>query len=125
MRKSANPMAALATLARLQKAAQGLQLNEQDEAQVIAALGAVGGAVETESRLLAQIVRAGAAPAQKLSALLRLGVGETAPLGPAADRAKAEALRLLRAPETRTALAAAPAELNAMRDLMTAAGLAA
>ena len=57
MRKSANPMAALATLARLQKAAQGLQLNEQDEAQVIAALGAVGGAVETESRLLAQIDR--------------------------------------------------------------------
>lgn len=125
MRKSANSMAALATLARLQKAAQGLQLNEQDEAQVITALGVVGGAVETESRLLAQIVRAGAAPAQKLSALLRLGVGETAPLGPAADRAKAEALRLLRAPETRTALAAAPAELNAMRDLMTAAGLAA
>ncbi len=125
MRKSPNPMATLATLARLQKAARGVQLNEQDEAQVISALGGVGGAVETESRLIAQIARAGAAPSQKLSALLRLAAGETAPLGPAADRAKAEALRLLRAPETRTALSAAPTELNAMRDLMKAAGLAA
>jgi len=57
--------------------------------------------------------------------LLRLAAGETAPLGPAADRAKSEAVRLFRAPESRAVLAAAPETLAPLRGLMKAAGLAA
>ena len=62
---------------------------------------------------------------QKLSVLLRMAAGETAPLGPAADRAKAEAVRLFRAPDNRAALAAAPDTLAPLKGLMKAAGLAA
>ena len=74
----------------------------------MSAIGNVGGAVEAEARLTAQLARAPVPVPQKLSALLRLAAGETAPLGPVADRAKAEAIKLFRAPETRAALTAAP-----------------
>jgi hypothetical protein len=57
--------------------------------------------------------------------LLRLACGEAAPRGPATERAKAEALRLLRIPETRAELAAAPETLDRLKGLMTQAGLAA
>ncbi|MDP2116165.1 MAG: hypothetical protein Q8J71_02065, partial [Brevundimonas sp.] len=62
---------------------------------------------------------------QKLSVLLRLAAGETAPSGPAADRARAEAVKLFREPQSRTILSAAPETLAPLRGLMQAAGLAA
>jgi len=60
-----------------------------------------------------------------LTLLLRLAVGETAPLGPAADRAKAEALKLLRTDSTRQQIAADPKVLETVKGLMQSAGLAA
>ena len=81
--------------------------------------------LEADVGLTAQIVRAQVAPVQKLTALLRLAVGEAAPLGPAANRAKAEAVKLMRAPETRAALDAAPDSLATIRGLMQTAGVAA
>jgi hypothetical protein len=71
------------------------------------------------------LIRSPAPLPQKLSVLLRLAAGETAPLGPAADRAKTEAVRLFRAPESRAALSASPESLAPLRTLMQAAGLAA
>jgi len=65
-----------------------------------------------------------AAP-QKLTALLKLATGEAGPLGPVADRARAEAIKLLRSPDFRTALTAAPQNVAALRGLMQQAGLAA
>ena len=62
---------------------------------------------------------------QRLTLLLRLAVGETAPLGPAAERAKKEAVKLLRAADTRSALAADPEVLEKVRGLVQATGLAA
>lgn len=115
----------LGTLAALQKSVRAANLSEHDEAAICEAVGKLGGTVEADAKLTAQLSRAPAPPAQKLGVLLRLAAGETAPLGPAADRAKAEALKLLRAPEARTALAADPAALATIRPLMTAAGLAA
>ena len=79
----------------------------------------------TEARIVVILARAPAPLPQKLSVLLRMAAGETAPPGPAADRAKAEAIRLFRAPDNRAALAAAPETIAPLKNLMKAAGLAA
>lgn len=115
----------LAVLAGLQRAVRGAGLSVKDDEEIGRALGAAGDVVESEGRLLAQIDRAPAPPAQKLSALLRMAAGETAPLGPAADRAKVAAVRLFKAPDSRAALTAEPGILAPLRPLMKAAGLAA
>jgi hypothetical protein len=115
----------LATLARLQRSVRGALLNERDTEVIAGTIGTVGGVVEAEAKLAQQLARAQAPVPQKLSLLLRLAAGETAPLGPAADRAKVEALRLLRAPDSRAVLVADPGTLAPLRDLMRAAGLAA
>ena len=66
------------------------------------------------------------APAlHRLTLLLRLAVGEAGPTGPAADRAKTEALKLLRSPDARAELAESHADLQKVRTLLQAAGLAA
>jgi hypothetical protein len=120
-----SPAQKLAILARLQRSVRGALLNERDTEVIAGTIGTVGGVVESEARLALQLARAPAPIQQKLTLLLRLATGETAPLGPAADRAKVEALRLLRAPDSRATLAADPAALAPLRTLMQAAGLAA
>ena len=57
--------------------------------------------------------------------LLQMAAGETAPQGPCTERAKHEAIRLLRSSEIRPALAGAPDQLGRVRQLMGAIGLAA
>jgi hypothetical protein len=115
----------LGVLAALQRTVRTCGLSERDEAELITAIGGVGGAVEAESKIVAQLGRAPAPPIQKLSVLLRMAAGETAPVGPAADRAKAEVLKLFRAPEARAALARTPEALAPLKGLMKSAGLAA
>lgn len=115
----------LGILANLTRAVRGSGLIERDETEIVTAIGAVGGAVEAEARIVAMLARAPAPLPQKLSVLLRMAAGETAPPGPAADRAKAEAIKLFRAPDNRAALAAAPEKLAPLKGLMKAAGLAA
>lgn len=115
----------LATLARLQRAVRAAHLGENDQAQIAEAIGAVGANLEVDANLITQIVRAQVSAPQKLAALLKLAVGEAGPLGPAADRARSEAIKLLRAPDVRTALSAAPESVAALKGLMQAAGLAA
>ncbi|MEQ7156487.1 hypothetical protein [Brevundimonas aurifodinae] len=122
------PMSAakkLQALAVLHRSVRAAALSEHDTEQIGGAIGHVGGVVEAEARLTAQLARAPAPPAQKLAALLRLAAGETAPFGPAADRAKAEAIKLFRAPEARAALTASPEQIAPLKTLMKAAGLAA
>ena len=120
-----NPSRKLQVLAQLHRSVIAAALSEHDSEQITVAIGNVAGVIETESRLTAQIGRAAAPIPQKLTALLRLAAGETAPPGPVADRAKAEAIRLFRAPESRAALTAAPESLAPLKGLMKAAGLAA
>ena len=120
-----SPSQKLAILARLQRAVRAANLGEHDEKQISDVIGAVGARLEADAGLVAQIARAPAPAPKKLAALLKLAAGEAGPLGPSAERARAEAVRLLRAPETRTALSAAPDSVAALRGLMQAAGLAA
>ncbi len=115
----------LGVLAALQRSVRGAALSERDQTEICTAIGRVGGVVEVEGRITIQLSRSPAPLQQKLAVLLRLAAGETAPLGPAADRAKAEAVRLFRAPESRATLSATPETLAPLRGLMKAAGLAA
>ncbi|WP_324800964.1 hypothetical protein [Brevundimonas sp.] len=115
----------LGVLAGLVRAVRGCGLSERDEAEIVTAIGSVGGAVEAEARITAMLARSPAPLQQKLAVLLRMAAGETAPQGPAADRARVEAVKLFRAPDNRAALAAAPETLAPLRGLMKAAGLAA
>ncbi len=127
MRQTGGQTAAqkLGVLAALQRAVRTCGLSEKDEGDITEAIGKVGGAVEAEARIVVMLSRSPAPAPQKLAVLLRLAAGETAPLGPAADRAKAEAIKLFRAPEARAALAAQPEVLAPLKTLMKAAGLAA
>ncbi|MBU1385412.1 MAG: hypothetical protein KKG14_08010 [Alphaproteobacteria bacterium] len=119
------PAQKLGVLAALSRAVRGCGLTDRDEAEIVTLIGAVGGTVEAEARITTLLARSPAPLPQKLAVLLRMASGDTAPAGPAADRAKAEAIRLFRAPGNRAALAATPEKLAPLKGLMKAAGLAA
>jgi hypothetical protein len=119
------PAVKLAALAGLQRNVLKAGLSEIETDDIRRRIGEVGGWVEADARLVALIARAEAPPAHRLTLLLRLAAGEAAPLGPAADRAKVEALKLLRAPKTRAALATAPDALDRVKALMAQSGLVA
>ena len=88
-------------------------------------LGDIGGEVESRSKLTTHLAKANAPLMHKLVLLLRLAAGETAPMGPAAHRARNEAIRLFRQDDTRAALAASPEHMAQVRDLIQQAGMAA
>lgn len=125
--RAAGPTAArkLQVLAQLNRSVRAAALSDHDTDQINSAIGHVGGVVEAEAKLTIQLARAPVELQQKLAALLRLAAGETAPLGPAAERARAEAIKLFRAPESRAALSARPETIVPLKGLMKAAGLAA
>jgi hypothetical protein len=54
-----------------------------------------------------------------------MAAGDAGPTGPVAQRAKAEATRLLRLPETRATLASNPQSLGELRPMLLETGLAA
>lgn len=120
-----SPTAKLAVLAGLQKSITRIGLIAEDAGPLQAKIGDVGGLVEADSKLVAMVARASAPLLHRLTLLLRMAVGEAAPRGPVADRAKAEALRLVRAPELRAELAKSPDAFEKVRGLMQTAGLAA
>jgi hypothetical protein len=120
-----SPPAKLAALASLQRGVANAGLTEADGADIIIKLGEMGGQIEADAKLLNQIGKAAAPPVHRLTLLLRLASGEAAPRGPATDRAKAEAIKLLRIPETRAGLARAPEALEQIKTLMSKAGMAA
>jgi len=119
------PATKLVNLSRLQKAVARGGLLPQDYEPIQVKLGDIGGMVEADSKLTQTVARAQAPVLQRLTLLLKLANGEAAPLGPAADRARMEALRLARLDETRSELAKAPERMAQVKDLIQQAGLAA
>lgn len=115
----------LAILADLQSRVRACGLNERDETEICDSLGRIGDAVEADGKVSAQLARAQAPVGQRLTLLLRMASGLSCPIGPAADRAKAEALKLLRQPDSRATLSNEPQTLATLRPLMQSAGLAA
>ena len=114
------PMNRLTTLAELQRAIARVDLPESDRAQLINRLGDLGGLVEADTQLVASIGKSAMPPVQRLNVLLKMALGETAPTGPAAQRAKAAALRLGRSADIRSDLAKAPELVEKLRPLMMA-----
>lgn len=117
--------AKLQLLADLQRAVRRAALPEAEERECFAKLGELGAMIEADAKLVSLISRSDAPLAPRLTLLLRLAIGEAGPSGPVADRAKAEAVRLLKAPELRAQLVAQPGSLETMKSLMIEAGLAA
>jgi hypothetical protein len=117
--------AKLALLAETQRAVSRAGLHESDAEDLRCKLGDLGGVIEAESRLVASIARSPASTPQRLALLLRLAAGEAGPVGPVATRAKAEVMKLLKAPEARVELASSPETMLKLKPLIQAAGLAA
>ena len=109
------PGARLGALAALQRAASSCGLPEAEAAAVHARLGEAGGWVEADAKLASGLARSDADILTRLGALMRLASGEAAPAGPAADRARVEAGKLLRTPGLRERLSASPELLASLR----------
>lgn len=115
----------LAALAEVQRMVARAGFVPEESAPIMTRIGEVGGIVEADAKLVGAVARAEAPPIHRLTLLLRLAAGESAPFGPAADRAKAEALKLMRDPQTRTALTQTPEVFDRVRGLLQNAGMAA
>ena len=115
----------LSALANLHRGVGRVGLIPEELGPIQAKIGEIGGLIEGDARLVGLVARAEAPVVHRLTLLLRLACGETAPPGPAADRAKAEITKLTRAPEVRAELAKSPEALGRMREMMQAIGLAA
>jgi hypothetical protein len=115
----------LASLAQLQRACARCGLVAEDFEPIQLKLGDLGGLLEADAKLTSQLARANASAVHRLTLLLKLASGESAPLGPAADRAKAEALKLVRSDAARAELTETPEHVETVRDLIQQAGLAA
>lgn len=115
----------LLTLAKLHRQVGRAGLAAEDVAPLQMKLGDLGGLVEADAKVTATLARANAPLTQRLTLLLKLACGEAAPPGPAGDRAKVEALKLMRMDETREELARSPERMTEVRNLFQAAGVAA
>ncbi len=112
------PPARLARLAELYRQASRSGKDAAGVDAVLEKIGAAGARVEAEAKLTTVLARAPLPIARKMSMLFKMAMAETAPPGQAADRAKVEALKLMRTPEARTELAKAPEMLEQVRILM-------
>jgi hypothetical protein len=110
--------AKLSALAGLQRSLVRSGLVVEDYGPLCARLGEVGGMIETDARLIAMLVRAPAPLPQKMALLIKLAMGEAGPTGPVADKAKAEVLKLARAPETREELAGSPETMDLLKGMV-------
>lgn len=120
-----SPATKLAALAATQRSVGRCGLVPEDYQPLQEKLGELGGDIEAQARVTQSIARANAPAVHRLTLLLKLAMGESAPLGPAATRARAEALKLAKSDETRAALAAAPEQVQQVSALIRQAGLAA
>jgi hypothetical protein len=120
-----SPVTRLSQLAALHRAVGRLGLAEADYHPIQEKLGDIGGEVEARAKVTANVAKANAPSLHRLMLLLKLAAGETAPHGPAAVRARNEAIKLFRLDDTRAQLAAAPEQMAQVRTLIQQAGLAA
>lgn len=111
-------VAKLAALAGLQRTVARSGLVREDYEPLCAKLGDLGAQVEADARLVTMLVRSPAPLAQRLALLVKLATGDAGPVGPVADKARAEALKLARAPEARDEIAASPETMDLIKGLV-------
>jgi hypothetical protein len=117
-----SPSTKLHNLAVLQKSAARGGLTAEDYTPIQVKIGEIGGLVEFDAKLVQQLAKGQGSPSQRLLLLLQMAVGDSAPIGPAADRARMEALRMVRMDDTRADLARAPERMAKVRDLIQQIG---
>jgi hypothetical protein len=120
-----SPAAKLAAMRELQRAVERGGFVAEDARAINARIGEIGGLIEQDARLCLALARADAPVVHRLTLLLKLAAAEASPTGPVADRAKQEAIKLLRGPETRAELSKAPEAVGQVRALLKTVGLAA
>ncbi|OYX04688.1 MAG: hypothetical protein B7Z12_05795 [Caulobacter vibrioides] len=113
-----SPMAKLTQLAGLQRSLGRSGLAREDLEPLCAKLGEIGDQIETETRFLTMVSRAPAPLGDRLSLLVKLAMGETGPTGAVADKARSEALKLIRDPSAQAQLAKSPQTLDLMKALL-------
>ena len=86
--------------------------------EVLQRLSEIGGRIEAENKVVSLVSKSGASPSQKLTALLKMATGETAPPGPAAERARGSVLKLAADPEIRAALAEDADSMRRLRQVV-------
>ena len=86
--------------------------------EVLHRLADLGGRIEAENKIVVLVVKSGASPMQKLAALLKMATGESAPPGPAAERAKAAVLKLAAEPDLRTAISEDPDSFRRLKQVV-------
>jgi hypothetical protein len=120
-----SPTKRLARLAALQRSAARCGLAPEDSLPIQEKLGEIGGEIEARARITQTLARAEAPILQRLTWLLKMAGGETSPSGPAAKRARVEAMTLVKQGGIHTALTSEPGQVETFRDLVQQAGLAA
>lgn len=111
------PAVRLGRLAKLYRQLARAAADEAGTEEVLEKIGVIGGRIEAEANLTTLLTRSSAPLGQRIAALANMATGETAPPGPAADRAKAEAMKLMRLPGAREELAKTPAALEQLKGL--------
>jgi hypothetical protein len=86
--------------------------------EVLQRLADLGGRIEAGNKIVSLIGKSGASDLQKITALLKMATGETAPPGPAAERARIRVLKLAADPELRAALAEDPDSMRRLRQVI-------
>jgi hypothetical protein len=119
-----SPAAKLASLADLQNAIRRANLPELEEHDCLVRIGKTGALFEADCKLVSTLAKADAPAPQRLMLLLRLAAGQAGPSGPVAEKARAEAMRLLRAPRIRAELGGLISSAACWQTLMVEAGLA-
>lgn len=112
-------------LANMQKKVLKASLSDTDRDEIMGKLGQIGAQIANDIHLIQQTLKAAAPPVHKLAMLLNFAAGNSVPLGPVSDQAKAEVMRLLRVPQIRESLMGNPQAMAALKPMMQAAGLAA
>jgi hypothetical protein len=106
----------LIALADLRRSLERVDLPEAEQAAIATRIGEVAGLIDNDVKYVARIAKSPAPATQRVTRLLSLAKGHTAPLGPVASRAQVEIDKLLRTPELRAELLArAKSEQNIER----------
>lgn len=120
-----SPSQKLMSLRQLQRAVEAADLSGKEAEHCVEILGQLGLKVATESRLLAQILKAPVPLAQRLTVLLKMAAGDSAPVGPFTEQAKQEALKLLRSPEGHQMMQSSPDAIKTLMPQLRAVGMVA
>lgn len=116
-----SPAIKLAALANIQRQLGRIGFVHEEVLPIADKVGEIGGLIEADTKMVAAVAKANAPVVHRLNLLVRLASGEAAPHGPVTERARHEILKLMKAPEARADLAAAPDMLEKVRDLLSKA----